>query len=174
MADSLLILGASWTAGFLLQQRKLIVTFAATTRKGRKVTGYKTKTIAFEANSDMRCGIVPQAHIEARTIILAFPTIKEGAVTTYVEAYELMHGHGDPWLQLGSNSALLVHKICGEHAAQGRGQTLMLFALSTSIANVKRTIFRVFSPSVIANCYFAEWLSNLLKSLSFTRRDIRI
>jgi len=101
-AVDLLILGAGWTAEFLiplLQQRKPAITFAATTRNGRIVAGYKT--ITFEANSNSDWTVLPQA----RTIVLTFPTTKEGAVTTYVEAYESVHGHGARWLQLGSTSA---------------------------------------------------------------------
>jgi len=101
-AVDLLILGAGWTAEFLiplLQQRKPAITFAATTRNGRIVAGHKT--ITFEANSNSDWTVVPQA----RTIVLTFPTTKEGAVTTYVEAYESVHGHGARWLQLGSTSA---------------------------------------------------------------------
>jgi hypothetical protein len=102
MAVDLLILGAGWTAEFLiplLQQSKPAVTFAATTRNGRVVPGYKT--ITFEVNSNTNWSIVPQAH----TILLAFPTTKEGAVASYVQTYEAVHGHGARWLQLGNTSA---------------------------------------------------------------------
>ena len=101
-AVDLLILGAGWTAESLipiLQQHKPAITFAATTRNGRIVAGHKT--ITFEANSNSDWTVVPQA----RTIVLTFPTTFIGAVTTYVEAYESVHGHGARWLQLGSTSA---------------------------------------------------------------------
>lgn len=101
-AVDFLILGAGWTAEFLiplLQQRKPAVTFAATTRNGRIVAGYKTITLEVHLNTDW--SIVPQA----RTILLTFPTTKSGAVTTYVREYEAAHGTGACWLQLGSTSA---------------------------------------------------------------------
>lgn len=101
-AVEVLILGAGWTADFLiplLQQRKPAINFAATTRNGRIVAGYKT--ITFEADSNSDWSIVPQA----RTIVLTFPTTQKGVVTTYIEAYESIHGQGARWLQLGSTSA---------------------------------------------------------------------
>lgn len=110
-AVDILILGAGWTADFLiplLQESEPKVTFAATTRDGRVVQGYRTIALAVNEKTDWN--LVPKA----RTIVLTFPTTEKGAVTTYVEDYEKVHGTGGRWVQLGSTSAWdKVRIVCG-------------------------------------------------------------
>lgn len=105
-----LILGAGWTAEFLiplLQERG--VSFSATTRDGRVVAGVKTipfelrrgNTKTEEKKTDWKR--VPTA----RTIVIVLPIEENGVVTDYVEGYEAVHGREitTGWLQLGSTGA---------------------------------------------------------------------
>lgn len=100
----ILILGAGWTAEFLIPLLSSSeISYAATTRDGRIVAGYQTLrfTISPDPESEPDWTQVPKA----RTIVLVFPTTEPGAVTRYVHGYETVHGNGGRWLQLGSTSA---------------------------------------------------------------------
>jgi len=93
-----LILGAGWTASFLIPLlTNCSISYAATTRDGRLVSGASTIQFTISLTSDW--SILPKA----RTALLTFPTTEVGAVTTYVQAYEKVHGTGwTRWIQLGS------------------------------------------------------------------------
>lgn len=95
----ILILGAGWTAQFLipLLQEDKSLTFSASTRDGRSVAGYDT--IKFTVDSETDWSLVPKANV----VVLTFPTTVPCAVTSYVRGYEKVHG-STKWMQLGSTS----------------------------------------------------------------------
>lgn len=126
-----LVLGAGWTAQFLLpllQERG--ISFSATTRDGRDVAGFKTipfnlshdsKAQADESESIAITGaqndINNQGNVlsesdwkrvpKAKTILITFPINEKGTVTKHISNYEAVYGAdcGTQWLQLGSTSA---------------------------------------------------------------------
>jgi len=104
---SLLILGAGWSATFLilvLQERKL--SFVATTRDGRQVAGVDTQAWSFDPNepdeeSKQRFAQLPRA----KHILITFPLTGPGQSAKLVGSYEKAHGlrRGDVrYTQLGS------------------------------------------------------------------------
>ena len=105
----LLILGAGWTATFLiplLQQRG--VTFAATTTDGRDVAG--SPTIPFKFDPDAQDQAPIAALPRARCVLITFPLVGKGPsqrlVTAYDETHRRQH-HPEPksharFIQLGS------------------------------------------------------------------------
>lgn len=101
----ILILGAGWTATFLiplLQEQKLL--FAATTTDGRSVAGAPTIKWTFDPAAsapDQKAAfaILPRA----RNIVITFPLKGTGQSELLVRAYEATHGHGHGrFIQLGS------------------------------------------------------------------------
>lgn len=59
------------------------------------------KTLTFTVDADSDWSLVPKA----KTIVLTFPTTEEGLVTKFVQGYEKVHGEGARWIQLGSTGA---------------------------------------------------------------------
>ncbi|EMC98610.1 hypothetical protein BAUCODRAFT_65742 [Baudoinia panamericana UAMH 10762] len=104
----LLILGAGWTATFLiplLQARRL--SFGATTRDGRKVAGASTLAWSFDSEED-------SANVEqnqfsrlplAKYVLITFPLQGHGQSSKIVNGYEKVHGKkldSIGFIQLGS------------------------------------------------------------------------
>ncbi|KAK3348996.1 hypothetical protein B0T25DRAFT_582031 [Lasiosphaeria hispida] len=87
----LLILGAGWTATFLiplLEQRK--IAFAATTTTGRPVAGHPTLPFRFDpASPDLPHAIAALPH--ARHILITFPLSGTGPSRLLVSTYEATH-----------------------------------------------------------------------------------
>ena len=103
----LLILGAGWTATFLiplLQARNL--TFAATTRDGRKVAGAETISWSFDPDEDE--SISPQKSQFAKlplaqNILITFPLTGPGQSNTLISGYSAVHkGRDIHFIQFGS------------------------------------------------------------------------
>jgi len=97
----ILILGAGWYSQYLIPliQSDPSLSFVATTRDGRVVTGYTTIKFEVSDRDETDWARLPKA----RTVVLSFPTVSPGAVTKYIRAYELVHGAGwTRWIQLGS------------------------------------------------------------------------
>ena len=103
----LLILGAGWTATFLiplLQARNL--TFAATTRDGRKVAGAETIAWSFDPDEDE--SISPQKSQFAKlplaqNILITFPLTGAGQSKTLLSGYSAVHpGKDIHFIQFGS------------------------------------------------------------------------
>ncbi|KAJ4392655.1 hypothetical protein N0V85_006904 [Neurospora sp. IMI 360204] len=88
----LLILGAGWTATFLiplLQQHSEALTFAATTTTGRPVCGVDTIPFRFDPESK---DPDPVANLpRARYILITFPLTGEGQSKWLTETYEATH-----------------------------------------------------------------------------------
>ncbi|PSR90300.1 hypothetical protein BD289DRAFT_460216 [Coniella lustricola] len=105
----LLVLGAGWTATFLiplLQQHRLL--FAATTSDGRTVAGSPTLTWTFDPDA-------PEAELQAsfarlpraRHVLIVFPLTGEGQSKLLTQTYTKAHGGGGSdrhfrFIQLGS------------------------------------------------------------------------
>lgn len=98
----LLILGAGWTSEFLiplLKQRN--ITFAATTRDGRKVAGSETIKWAFNPDDTYNFMVLPAA----TTVLITFPLTGEGQSRKMVESYAGSHARKQDqtrFIQLGS------------------------------------------------------------------------
>ncbi|KAL2135291.1 hypothetical protein VTI74DRAFT_9059 [Chaetomium olivicolor] len=90
---TLLILGAGWTATFLiplLQQHN--IPFAATTTSGQPVTGHPTIAFKFDASApedETRAAIASLP--SARYVLITFPLAGEGQSKLLVEAYGETH-----------------------------------------------------------------------------------
>lgn len=106
----ILILGAGWTATFLiplLQARKL--TFAATTRDGHKVAGASTIQWTFdpsEANVDDEKSQFSKLPL-AKHVLVTFPLTGEGQSKTLIHGYQKAHSNKAAskdlhFMQLGS------------------------------------------------------------------------
>ncbi|KAK3496133.1 hypothetical protein B0T13DRAFT_279041 [Neurospora crassa] len=105
----LLILGAGWTATFLiplLQQHPDSLTFAATTTTGRPVCGIDTIPFRFDPDSK---DPTPVANLpRARYILITFPLTGQGQSTWLTETYQATHPSSSPsqekyrFIQLGS------------------------------------------------------------------------
>lgn len=106
-----LILGAGWTATFLiplLREQKLL--FAATTSDGRGVAGSPTLEWRFDPSApppEQRAAFA--ALPRARHVLVTFPLRGEGQSRLLVDAYASTHGGGGPggsgdfgFIQLGS------------------------------------------------------------------------
>lgn len=96
----LLVLGAGWTASFLvphLRQHHPSLAFAATTRDGRD----GTLKWAFDPDR------VGKGQFEglpaAKAVLVTFPVRGEGASTRLVQGYEAHTGSRARWIQLGSS-----------------------------------------------------------------------
>ena len=87
----ILILGAGWTATFLiplLTERK--ATFAATTTTGRSVDGHPTLKFKFDPDDpNIKANIA--ALPRARYIIITFPLVGTGPSKLLTETYETTH-----------------------------------------------------------------------------------
>ena len=94
-----LILGAGWTAGFLIPQlQKESITYAATTTSGRD------NTIPFKFDPDSG-SIEPYKSLpSARTVLVTFPLKGHGQSKTIVGLYRAAHGANNHWIQLGATS----------------------------------------------------------------------
>lgn len=104
----ILILGAGWTATFLiplLREQKLL--FAATTSDGREVAGSSTLKWSFDPSApapeqEAAFAVLPRA----RHVLVTFPLRGEGQSKLLVDAYARTHGAAGPggfrFLQLGS------------------------------------------------------------------------
>lgn len=105
----ILILGAGWTSTFLiplLQSRNL--TFAATTRDGRKVAGVETIKWSFDPDEDpsntnekSQFAKLPSA----KHVLITFPLTGTGQSSSLVYGYEKVHGKSKydvRFIQLGS------------------------------------------------------------------------
>lgn len=107
----LLILGAGWTATFLiplLRARKL--TFAATTRDGRKVAGAETIKWSFDPDEDVDTTADKSQFAAlplAKAVLITFPLTGKGQSKLIVKGYEKLWGSklssdGVEFIQLGS------------------------------------------------------------------------
>ena len=106
----ILILGAGWYSKYLIPliQSDPSLSFVATTRDGRAVTGHTTIKFEVSDKDETDWARLPKA----RTVVLSFPTVLPGAVTKYIRAYELIHGAGwTRWIQLGSTGAFDVRDV---------------------------------------------------------------
>lgn len=105
----LLILGAGWTATFLiplLRQKSHSLTFAATTTNGRPVCGVDTIPFRFDPSLKDPTSIANLPR--ARYILITFPLTGEGQSKWLTETYEATHPRHHPnqkkyrFIQLGS------------------------------------------------------------------------
>ncbi|KAJ4395798.1 hypothetical protein N0V93_000012 [Gnomoniopsis smithogilvyi] len=102
--DDILILGAGWTATFLIPLlRRHKITFSATTSDGRTVAG--APTIKFR--SDPSRSPVEQGQLfaplpQARYVLITFPLKGHDESRVITEAYGITHGHHARFIQLGS------------------------------------------------------------------------
>ena len=102
----LLILGAGWTATFLIPLlRARSLSFAATTRDGRTVAEHPTQAWTFDPDdtSPAQFHSLPLA----RNILITFPIVTSGASTRLVHGYNAVWKHrldadGARFVQLGS------------------------------------------------------------------------
>jgi hypothetical protein len=103
----ILIIGAGWTATFLiplLQERK--ISFAATTRDGRSVAGVETIAWSFdpESNDDGEKSQFAKLPAAAH-VLITFPLTGLGQSSKLITGYEKAHGmqrHDVHFIQLGS------------------------------------------------------------------------
>lgn len=103
--SDILILGAGWTATFLIPLlRRHKIPFSATTSDGREVAGSPTARFRFDpseknlAEQAQRLSVLPPA----RHILVTFPLKGEGQSKLLVQAYRMTHGHDNRFIQLGS------------------------------------------------------------------------
>lgn len=102
----ILILGAGWTATFLvplLRQKKLL--FAATTTDGRKVAGSSTLRWSFDPSATPpEQEVAFRALPRARYVLITFPLKGKGQSKLLVDNYVATHGHRESlrFIQLGS------------------------------------------------------------------------
>ncbi|KAG9204315.1 hypothetical protein G6514_001389 [Epicoccum nigrum] len=93
----ILILGAGWTAGFLIPQlQKAGLTYAATTTSGRD------NTIPFQFDPESGSAEPYKRLPSARTVLITFPLKGHGQSKTLVGLYRAAHGAKNNWIQLGS------------------------------------------------------------------------
>lgn len=93
----LLILGAGWTATFLvplLEEEN--ISYAATTTTGRDAT------IPFKFNPDSGSAEPYKTLPKARTILITFPLIGKGPSKVITGLYRSVHGANNHWIQLGT------------------------------------------------------------------------
>ncbi|KAK3209634.1 hypothetical protein GRF29_44g216027 [Pseudopithomyces chartarum] len=92
----LLILGAGWTATFLIPLlEKENIPYAATTTTGRD------NTIPFKFNPDSGSPEPYKSLPRARTILITFPLNGHGPSKTITSLYRSVHGPHNHWIQLG-------------------------------------------------------------------------
>lgn len=103
--DEVLILGAGWTATFLIpllteQKRK----FAATTTDGRDVAGHKTLKYKFEPEANDAVDLIAKLPL-AQTVLITFPLTTKQQVRFLVDSYSETHKRKPQdvhFIQLGS------------------------------------------------------------------------
>ena len=106
--NDILILGAGWTSTFLiplLQSRKL--SFAATTRDGRKVADADTIKWSFNSDEDSDTKLSGESQFSslplAKHVLIIFPLKGEGQSKMVVEGYQkVWKGKDIRFIQLGS------------------------------------------------------------------------
>ncbi|EAA30026.1 hypothetical protein GE21DRAFT_9825 [Neurospora crassa] len=123
----LLILGAGWTATFLiplLQQHPDSLTFAATTTTGRPVCGIDTIPFRFDPDSQ---DPTPIANLpRARYILITFPLTGKGQSTWLTETYAATHPIPSPsqekyrFIQFGSTG---IWQVEGRRKRHGAAKT---------------------------------------------------
>lgn len=101
--QDILILGAGWTATFLIPLlQKKHRTFAATTTDGRDVAGAKTIKYKFDPASEDAIDLLSQLPL-AKTVLITFPLTTKKEVKFLVEEYTKSHkGRAAQFIQLGS------------------------------------------------------------------------
>jgi hypothetical protein len=102
----LLILGAGWTATFLIPHIRAHhphLNLAATTRDGREVGGLKTIKWTFEPEDLLGGAAKFSALPLAKTILITFPVKGKDDCNVLITEYERTHsGKKARWMQLGS------------------------------------------------------------------------
>ncbi|KAH6625152.1 hypothetical protein C7974DRAFT_395519 [Boeremia exigua] len=95
----ILILGAGWTAGFLIPQlQQEGITYAATTTSGRD------NTIPFKFDPESGSAEPYKRLPSARTILVTFPLRGHGQSKAIVGLYRAAHGAKNNWIQLGATT----------------------------------------------------------------------
>ena len=95
-AVDLLILGAGWTATFLIPLlEKESIPYAATTTTGRD------STIPFKFNPSSGSAEPYKSLPRAKTILITFPLTGKGPSKTLTGLYRSVHGPHNHWIQLG-------------------------------------------------------------------------
>lgn len=95
-AVDLLILGAGWTATFLIPLlEKESIPYAATTTTGRDAT------IPFKFNPSSGSAEPYKSLPRAKTILITFPLTGKGPSKTLTSLYRSVHGPHNHWIQLG-------------------------------------------------------------------------
>lgn len=95
-AVDLLILGAGWTATFLIPLlEKESIPYAATTTTGRDAT------IPFKFNPSSGSAEPYKSLPRAKTILITFPLTGKGPSKTLTGLYRSVHGPHNHWIQLG-------------------------------------------------------------------------
>ncbi|KAK1776521.1 hypothetical protein QBC45DRAFT_419115 [Copromyces sp. CBS 386.78] len=120
----LLILGAGWTATFLIpllqQHHSDTLTFAATTTNGRQVCGVDTIPFRFDPESK---DPGPIANLpRARYVLITFPLTGEGQSNWLTETYEATHARREGqkkyrFIQLGSTGVWQVEGRSKRHGS---------------------------------------------------------
>lgn len=97
----LLILGAGWTAQFLIPLLKSSsISYAATTRTGH--LSYGTPTLPFRYDPTSNDSAPYSAIPSAKTILITFPLKGLNQSKQLVSLYRQAHGAANKWIQLGS------------------------------------------------------------------------
>ncbi|KAK3377052.1 hypothetical protein B0T24DRAFT_620379 [Lasiosphaeria ovina] len=140
----LLILGAGWTATFLIPLlRARNIQFAATTSDGRAVAGSPTIAFRFDAAAPDQSAIA--ALPRARYVLVTFPLVGAGPSRLLVDTYEATHRrhhHGSDssrfrFIQLGSTG---VWQGQGQSQAASNGDGPWLTRRSPYNAGDKRAV----------------------------------
>lgn len=108
-AVDLLILGAGWTASFLvpyLEQHHPDVMFASTTRDGRN------NSIRWQFDPELDGPEQFNGLPRAKTVVVVFPIKGEGGSRRLVQGYEEAVGARARWIQLGSTGIFDVSTPC--------------------------------------------------------------
>ncbi|KAK4446551.1 hypothetical protein QBC34DRAFT_149094 [Podospora aff. communis PSN243] len=116
----LLILGAGWTATFLIPLlQKHALSFAATTTTGRPVAGHPTIPFRFTPDDPSAIAALPRA----RTVLVTFPLYGPGPSKILVEGYTSTHQSASA----ASNSTFRFIQLGSTGIWQGKGgQTFTL------------------------------------------------
>jgi hypothetical protein len=95
----LLILGAGWTSTFLIPLLPPAhLSYAATTRSGHD------DTIPFRFDPDSTDTAPYKRLPRAKVVLITFPLVGVGQSKRLVGLYEIVHGQGTKWIQLGETS----------------------------------------------------------------------
>lgn len=103
-SDDILILGAGWTATFLIPLlRRHKITFSATTSDGRTVADAPTIKFRFDPSKlPVEQGQLFAALPQARYVLITFPLKGPDESRVITEAYRITHGPQARFIQLGS------------------------------------------------------------------------